>query len=318
MPPIGFAVSLPEHVERFDPIRRRIAGSGFVLVPGRWPGRVDSRALTRQAVRAAGAPFAWEEPYAELDLVLFHGECTPAKLTPFLRQSTGLLRWYDGHGSGGPVADLPGFVSAPGWVESTSCPVVGDPRLESGRDEGASGRARAALGLSDADRPLLVLAFERPLSWPWAESIARLRSEFDLVVSPSSRARLINPRSSRRLTGPGIHFGAGAAFADLLAAAQLCLTDSPAVAWDALSLATPAVCLRDGGPVLGASGRNVLDGLVQVDWPDHLPAVVAETLRAPLLEPTRAFRALPRLGRPSHTIAQALLGSYASIVSGSR
>ena len=60
MPSFAFAVSLPEHVERFDPVRRRLPGAEFLLLPGRWPAAWDSRAATQLAIYNTGAPRALE------------------------------------------------------------------------------------------------------------------------------------------------------------------------------------------------------------------------------------------------------------------
>lgn len=270
---IGFLVTLPEHVERFDPVRRRIPGSRLVLAPGRWPGEVDSHRLVARALTASRSPIPREEPGADLDLLLTHGEVPPARLRAWLSPEGILASWVGPGGRPGPGPNFRAVAdpTRPGDL------VVGDPRLDCGRQGAARSRGRTGLGLAASTRPLVAVVRDGGWTPAWDEAVARLRTELDLAVLRTSRDRLGRRAWPRGLTGPGIVDGGVVAYADLLAAADLCVSDAPTAVLDARSLGTRTLRIVDGVAVPGeldAPGPHV--------WqPGDVAAAVPDALQEP-------------------------------------
>jgi hypothetical protein len=286
---VGFAISLPEQMERLAPVARRLAGARWIIPAGRWPSLwLDSRQWTTDALRrsAFSTPAA---PHAELDLVVLPGGIPPRAVEPWLHPEGGILPFHDERRSLLGRASLR-LSLAPGWTPSLDegCEVlfVGDPRLDVAARAATRASARAALGLRDDEgRRCIVLRSEggSPALGRLAHALAQLRSEADLIVAPSAECWLRTRRPQpATLCGPGIFVVRDRLeWAELLAVADVVIAEPGKFALDALALGK-AVLLMGSEPL--RAGRFA----VPASWPQkqlwqelpfvHEPAAVSRQL----------------------------------------
>lgn len=285
--------SMPEDVERFEPVLRRCHGAEALLSPGRFlPATRDSRALVRAALRERG----WlprERATRAFDRILTTTRVAPSAVAAWLAPGGRAVLWHDpaiasrwevGVGTSSRSALQPEIaaVAAPTaacltGVHPEHATAVGDPLLDVSFETGAAARGRAALGLS-GDRPVLVVALDAIPEPRWAAAIAALRAEADVVLLVADALWLAGDggRWPRTLTGPGLYLVGPAGLcrrAEALALAD-CVVARPGALLDAAR--------RRGRRTLVLADRRhdgPLPDAPVADRPDGLHAAVLEGLR---------------------------------------
>lgn len=247
---LGFVLTLPSDLERFEPLARRLPGSGFVLAPGRWPSAwLDSRRWLERSLRARRRHC--EPARRQFSLLVAPAGLPARSIAPWAAPGARLLRLR--------AAD----------------PRFGDPRLDAAFEVGAAVRARRTLGLS-GERPIRLIVSgdpERQLA-RFAAVLASMRSEAELVVMPSESAWLRSGhRLPRALQGPGIAIlREEIPWAELLAACECVMGDDLPALVDAMRLGKPAMLLSDVPPTAPQFPRA--DDQVLRDALDLLPIVI--------------------------------------------
>jgi len=235
---IGFAVTLPEQIDRFVPVAARIPGVRWIVPPGRWPSAwLDSHQWTRK-ILLGRERVQIAEAQACLDLIVTGGGVRAESLRPWQHPAGELVRFVDE------------WAAPPAWDAELLAPdsFGGDPRIEVALEPATRARARANLGLSSStSRPCVVIRAEESggVSSHFAPELSRLRFEFDLIVAPAN-ATWLHGRTPvpRALHGPGIAIVRDRlSWAELLAVADVVIAEPGAFAADAQRLGKPLVLL---------------------------------------------------------------------------
>jgi hypothetical protein len=345
---IGVVAGLPSDVERFEPVLRRLGGSDFLLPDAHRPSpRFDARRQTLDALRRVGRD-ALTEPTGDFDLVLARDVYRPQHLSPWLASWGRLVAWRDPgqppHLMGrhpwakpraceGQLGTLTARVelafvaaSSPVWrlhPEGVPEVVTGDPLAQQFFDVGAAARAHAALGLARDDRPILAVLCDstRGAMWRWADAVARLRSDHEVVLAVSEAAEIeATAGIPRAWRGPGLHWARSRPrldLADLLAAATLVLADPGSRARLSFELGRPTLLGVDGIVPTGdgpANLRQAMEGMRVCDDPHHLEALLRETLEEPCAPKALPDRELHR--RAADRLADRLCAASQLLVRG--
>ncbi len=288
---VGILVSLPEHIERFEPVVGKLPGSDFVLSDGRWPSQWrDSRRMTTARLAATGR--AWARRSRQFDVLVATNAVACSVVQERLRPRGRLVVWRDdpsvddmlmgdvavaGEDGGASVitsVQPPVVLSAgadwlPDPLDPWSC-AVGDPAVDAASSAAARARARAFLGLTDPDRPC-VLVYQRSYDGAvqhLAPALARLRADCDVMLRVHSRAWLGGSQPvARCFRGPGVSVVTTVPTrAELLAAADVVLAEPSLLLHQAIGHGIPAAGLgpgRDGFGLAWVDDRSQVDPTVR-------------------------------------------------------
>lgn len=274
---VGFALTLPEQLDRLEPVARRIPGARWIVPAGRWPSPwLDSRQWLIEALERRGLPEP-AAPLGELDLVLLSGGVPSEAVGPWLAPTGAPLRLSDERDT---ALEAGGLAVAAAWGSDSM--ELGDPRLDEARGAAARARARSLLGLStDAPRPVLLVRSERGgvALARLAPAVARMRAEWDIVVAPSAECWLRSPRPvPAALHGPGVLvLRDSLRWSELLSLADAVLAEPGRLALDAAALGLPTALMTLESPRSGRVGvpshwphSDVWSDLPQVHDPQDL------------------------------------------------
>ena len=296
--------TLPEDVERLEAVLRRCSGGAALLGDGRWmPARRDSREVVRDALARRGWTVR-ERPERVFDRILTSTATPPSSVAAWLAPGGRVVLWHDGSAPTRWRLGVDAGRAAQPDVAAIALPapmqglhpehtvVTGDPRMDCSFEPGAAARARGALGLDD-ERPVVLVEADTTVLRPaWADAIARLRTDVQVVVTVTGPRWLRGEDWPRALAGPGVSVvraASGVERGHLVAAADLVIASSDLAIGEGVRRGRRTLAVHER-PRVGSDFD-----VARVDDPERLRAAVLDRLRDGVPSPIAAPGAVDRM-----------------------